>query len=622
MVVFKTFVMNLTKTFPALLAAFFALPLFGANLYIQYDPQCMNRLEYTDAGSDEGAPYVVYQIEVNEAEKIMLQVGLESQRYQSYLPTNAINCSNAVFSKEMADKINNQIDQVYLVYQQGRKQYFVSPVSYAAYFVHTDEQISYTSPQHQFKLNLKRGIIGENIAANRQRAEVYFDGRLENQCSGAYVFRQFSLYTSSPHTDIIIVPEVGVVEVREGRNAEDALQNIRRLNKVNNLFLGEYMDLVCLDIQPETITKTGRSSVYEPQPDPQLTPKGADMQARTPLVPPQKHTVKKGETLFGIAKANSVSLADLRDWNDLENSNLIRPGQRLWLGPPVAATAASDLRPKGVDGLPAPYDIPGTEKFAWGSGANGQSTGAGTEMPYWKEYPSEYIVQPGETISSIARKFGYTETRFRSMNNIGPAEEVKIGQRLITSDCALGYRGATAGDGFAGSEYATDLPPYESKIIPTTDYYSGQRQRPMQTANTTGTTARSGSTLPPFEPYGGNTPSFYATPEGNRIQTSTRTTFGRSPTSTTEGRRSTATPYGDRPAEYSDEPLDMSTLPQGYDRIESGSTRANRTVHFVKEGQTLYDIARLYGASVERLRELNNLDVGEAVLPFQQIYVN
>lgn len=620
MIMPKNFVMNLVKTFLLFLAVFVTLPLTSANLYIQYDPQCMDRLEYTNTESGQNASYVVYQIKVNEQEKLILEVGLEAQRYQTYLPSQSINCNNALFSREMANNINQQIDQAYIVYQKGRKQYYVSPVSFAAYFVRNDEKISYSSPQYQFELNLNRGIIGENIALNRQRAEVYFDGRLENQCSGAYVFRQFSLYTSSPHMDIIIVPEVGVVEARNGRNAEDALKNIRRLEKVNDRFLSDYMDMVCLGIEPEVNTPSGISTVYQPEGSPQTPSTSSDMQTKGPLTVPKKHTVKQKETLFSIAKSNNVKLADLRKWNNLETSNLIRPGDVLWLGPPVDESQMQTKSGVGPDGLPAPYDqIPGVEKFAWGEQEDLKTQDGAA---YWEAYPSEYLVQPGETIASIARKFGYTESRFRKMNNLLPEEEVKIGQRLITSDCKTGALQPGYDQNYTGSGEDSDLPPYESKIIPTTDYYYSQRTQQMRNAASAKTTTASQSGAPAFEPYSSNTPKFYESPEATRVRSTSGAAF--QPTSYNQNE---VTPYNLPSRTPATTEYDMSTLPQSYDSMgqksgDSSSTRANRTLHFVKQGETLYDISRMYGVSVERLRELNQISPGETIMPYQQIYVN
>ncbi len=55
------------------------------------------------------------------------------------------------------------------------------------------------------------------------------------------------------------------------------------------------------------------------------------------------YTVKQGDTLFSIAKANGVALRDVAAWNNIDDPATIRVGQQLRLTPPrgVAATPAS-----------------------------------------------------------------------------------------------------------------------------------------------------------------------------------------------------------------------------------------------------------------------------------------
>lgn len=69
------------------------------------------------------------------------------------------------------------------------------------------------------------------------------------------------------------------------------------------------------------------------------------------------YTVKPGDTLFSIAKANGVSVRDVAAWNNLEDPSSIRVGQQLRLTPPggVVATPAPVTSPESrpVDAPPA-----------------------------------------------------------------------------------------------------------------------------------------------------------------------------------------------------------------------------------------------------------------------------
>jgi membrane-bound lytic murein transglycosylase D len=85
------------------------------------------------------------------------------------------------------------------------------------------------------------------------------------------------------------------------------------------------------------------------------------------------HIVQKGDTLFGIARKYNTSVSSLRRLNGL-NSDLIRPGQKLYL-----------------------FDAP--------SGSASSST-------------NTYEVKSGDTVSTIAQKLGVSTNHLITMNNL------------------------------------------------------------------------------------------------------------------------------------------------------------------------------------------------------------
>ena len=57
---------------------------------------------------------------------------------------------------------------------------------------------------------------------------------------------------------------------------------------------------------------------------------------------PETYTVKRGDTLYGIALDNGLDYREIAEWNKLENVNVIRIGQVLRLRPPAEAPAAAE----------------------------------------------------------------------------------------------------------------------------------------------------------------------------------------------------------------------------------------------------------------------------------------
>jgi lipoprotein NlpD len=87
--------------------------------------------------------------------------------------------------------------------------------------------------------------------------------------------------------------------------------------------------------------RSPRASAPVAAPSPQPAP------AREPGGRPQTYTVKRGDTLYGIALDNGLDYRELAAWNNIENVNLIRAGQVLRVVAPDDGASA----PTGAAGV-------------------------------------------------------------------------------------------------------------------------------------------------------------------------------------------------------------------------------------------------------------------------------
>ncbi len=109
----------------------------------------------------------------------------------------------------------------------------------------------------------------------------------------------------------------------------------------------------------------------------------------TPPPAPTRYVVQRGDTLYSIARRFGVSIWQLASLNNIPNINLIYVGQVLI--------------------IPTPGPTP---------------PGPGPA-------PNQYVVQYGDTLFSIARRFGVSVWQLASYNNIPNPNYIRAGQVLL-----------------------------------------------------------------------------------------------------------------------------------------------------------------------------------------------
>jgi LysM repeat protein len=132
------------------------------------------------------------------------------------------------------------------------------------------------------------------------------------------------------------------------------------------------------------------------------------------------HTVQKGETLYGIARAYKISVDDLCKWNNMRPDAVLPQCITLWIKP--SANAGRTEAPV----RPTEYNSPPETPIA---------TPTAPQKAFTKQNGNQHVVQPGETIDGLARLYGYTSERFRNFNNLGTSDLLPVGAVLRSTDC-------------------------------------------------------------------------------------------------------------------------------------------------------------------------------------------
>ncbi len=421
--------------------------------YILFNPVCMERLQYDIAGSEE---YVVYALRLSNTERILLEVGKENENPESRIARAVITCNNPSISRDIVDRMKQSNREEYFIARKESKgQYIISPVISASYLRITEEGLEYEEKNYRF-LYGKSSDARQNLADPASGGRVFYVGTTGYNCLNAYSFNVTT--RTNENKDITILPQIGLIQSRDFSNGGAVATTARRLARVNTMSVMEQINQVCqngstienIEVASDTRPPRPTDNYYEGAPDgrdrfpdrsgttttsdygvisrytgsytnssPDTYYTKNDERVNVPTTANNNtnsstarktHTVKSKETLYSIGKQYGVTADDLKKWNNLK-SNLIIPGNRLI----VSNSTVTAPNPSSTE--------------------NRQPKPTVAVEQRWQTTDGFHRVRRGENIAQIAAMYGFTEDKFRYINDLAPTEGIYEGYQLKTREC-------------------------------------------------------------------------------------------------------------------------------------------------------------------------------------------
>ncbi|MFZ1730169.1 MAG: LysM peptidoglycan-binding domain-containing protein [Bacteroidota bacterium] len=150
------------------------------------------------------------------------------------------------------------------------------------------------------------------------------------------------------------------------------------------------------------------------------------------------YTVQPGDNLYRIARAAGMSVEELKKLNGLKSSAIVN-GQKLTVASPGAAgTLRSDAAPKVQQKAPVQAKAAGQDKAADQAKAGklentapleNAETQNGSAVSAANGIRHEHVVERGETLNSISRKYDIPVSKLKEWNDLG--RFLNIGQKIV-----------------------------------------------------------------------------------------------------------------------------------------------------------------------------------------------
>ena len=568
------------------LFAFLALLTWGqanaAQIYLLFETECGERIRYSRTVEDVSQmDYYAYSLPAGFGARMLLETDAAGATVRNRLPEEVLSCGSFTVTEDQANRINDGVDQLFLLTSLPDGGYRQQPVLMAAVLEEMNGSVRYRSPFAAFSFSPENSVIGVDLTADDESSQVYFEGQQGSDCLASYLIRQENSGTAYPSIDYRIVPGLGIVERNLAGDGRFSDGESIVAQDVNGRPLEDYLEATCARAEPATtfvplyiepVASATEASPVVASTSPEsktVVPEPLDIPSSAPAR--TIHTVAPGETLYAISRRYGVSVPEIKQANGLVD-NTIRVGQELSIGvddvypsgsatstyvPPVVEPSAP--RPivppaPSVDEEPNAVVIPPSRPEP----AQESYTPAPAPDPVPVTPPSvsesssvaEYhVVQPGETLASLARRYGYTTERFKEFNDLQDAQVALVGQRLRTSHCSC-------------PPAAARPTPVPAEVYPTVPAYT--------------------ETYPTSRPV--VMPSAYRPVEEEAAASS----------------------------------VEETPTPPAY----GAPLQQERAFHTVKDGESLYGIARQYRMTVTELQELNDLRPADVIVPFQKLYVN
>jgi LysM repeat protein len=627
-------------------------------IYLEFANDCMEEMEFQVTGS-KARVETAFRLPMEKGESLILNAGKTEETFRE--PRNTRSCDKLEISSDVARMINSGRGEVYIVKKIRSNKYMIYTISDAAVVISDKDYVEYYSKEMAFSYRYEPTSKKKDLSNRQSQAKVYYERITSSKCPKKVAFKQTLTFKQNGvnrtrQTNFTLSDHFGVVHSESPEPLPYSGKEVKQLRKINGKAAQKYMEDFC-DGDSDIVSNRPIPDAAD-SPDPQLLSKATkdriafdgisglyiDKYSWTPAnirvdetvyLDGKQHLAKDlpPKSFPGVLpRIGYTNPTKCKVYLDMESGKYIN----LFTGNAFNGICNGIIYDKGARiGLTDEKDSPSNECFLVvdekgyylnpGTGLpftgncngyeyrNGIIVGTGSGQRFEEGIsPADlgdcgkvsttemHIVQAGETLNSIARRYGLSVGQLKQWNNLAtdfirPCTELKIQppREYLQPSSNPSYNTSPS----TSSLYARGQGNYYTVQVGDNVYsiarkfgYTEDRLRRMNGLSNW-ENVRPGQQLMVSEASG---PSGYDA-SGKKV----------SPGPTSYDNELDRLIFKDRLEE------DKPARPDPYADEEAQE-------YEVKKGDTLWKIAQKYGTTVKELKEMNNLR-SDRIYPRQKL---
>jgi LysM repeat protein len=431
-----------------LLTALFltALVAHSQDIYLQYDADCMDKMEYRFVESNNGAPnvaFTTYRVNYGTQEKVFLEAGLESVIVKKSIPGKLSKCSTKLSKSDIAD-INTGKRKAY-VCKKLDSGWAIIPTSSAAYMNVSNNVMSYKNASYDLETALTEGHGGDNLSAKTTgydpKSFIYYLGDMNACDTKGHIFKMSPCDACKIDAEVTFLPTVGVIREQETNG------QLYELTNINGMPVCDFLKGAKAPVKP---------TIVEPKPEPIVMRE--EPVADCSLVAEEgQHVVQRGENVFSIARRYGIAVTKLRSWNSL-STDVIQPCTALKVVAPPKPIEQPSMAIARTNDVPMSYVKVVKPTVVTKTVTKYETKYVTKIVCEAKARDGEHIVQQGENLSAVAKLYNISTSELRSWNKL-KNDKLETCSRLKVSEPAVIVKKEVP------ISYATVVKPKVKKVV-------------------------------------------------------------------------------------------------------------------------------------------------------------